>query len=316
MKQDLREIFINTLQEIRQQNDKLVVLVSDSTSTSKIKPFMEKFPDAVINIGIAEQNMVGIAAGMSLGGYIPMTANAAPFLLGRANEQVKVDICYAQTNVKLVGLNPGFAYGALGSSHHCLDDISTVLALGNIEVFAPGDPVETAAITRYAVTKTGPVYIRLDSYKAENIHDPQYRFIPGAPVLLREGKDITIIALGTAVHEALAAAEDLEKKGIKAEIILLSSLRPLDPQKIITSLQKTACVLTLEEHTIHGGIGSLVSEIILEQELRCVIKKLGVPNGEFAPASPREDIKKHYYLDKEGIVKQAHQLSIKRKKVT
>lgn len=307
MKQDLRDSFINTLQEIRTQNDKLVVLVSDSTSTSKIQPFMEKFPGAVINIGIAEQNMVGIAAGMSIGGFIPITANAVPFLLGRSNEQVKVDICYAETNVKLVGLNPGFAYGSLGSSHHCLDDISTVLALGNIEVFAPSDPVETAAITRYAVNKIGPVYIRLDSFKAENIHDEPYRFTPGAPVLLREGNDITICALGTIVHEALAAAEDLEKKGIQAEIVSISSLRPLDAQKIITSLQKTSCVLTLEEHSLHGGLGSIISEIIAEQELHCRIKKLGVTKGEFAPASPREDIKKHYNLDKEGIIKQAQQ---------
>src|SRR6056297_2911288 len=125
MMEELRDCFIEELIKFRQEDDRIHILVSDSTSTSKINPFMEKYPDAVINTGIAEQNMVGIAAGMSLGGLIPFTANAAPFLMGRSNEQVKTDICYSNTNVKLIGLNPGFAYGSLGPTHHCLDDIST-----------------------------------------------------------------------------------------------------------------------------------------------------------------------------------------------
>ena len=135
MKEKMRDSFVKELQEIRKSNDRLVILVTDSTSTCRIKPFQLEYPDSVINIGIAEQNMIGVAAGMSLGGFIPVTANAACFLMGRSNEQVKNDICYSQTNVKLVGLNPGFAYGSLGPTHHNLDDISTMLAFGNIEIF-------------------------------------------------------------------------------------------------------------------------------------------------------------------------------------
>ncbi len=302
MKEEIRDSFVKTLQEIKKQNEQVVILVSDSSSTCRIKPFFDEYPESVINIGIAEQNMVGIAAGMSMGGFIPVTANATPFLMGRSNEQVKNDVCYSQTNVKLVGLNPGFAYGSLGPTHHCLDDISTMLAFGGIEILAPSDPEETKQITQYAIAKKGPVYIRLDSFVAENIHKENYTFKPGNTVIIREGSDITLIALGTMVHEVIAANEELEKQGISAEIISIPSIRPLDPEGIIKSLKKTGAAITFEEHSTHGGIGSIIGDIILKNQLNCKIKKLGVPAGQFAEASPRSDIKESYNLHKEGII--------------
>lgn len=304
MKEDIRDSMVKTFQEIRKENDTLIVLVSDSTSTCRIQPFLDEYPDSVINVGIAEQNMIGIAAGISLTGFIPFTANATPFLIGRSNEQVKNDVCYSQTNVKLIGLNPGFAYGPLGPTHHCLDDISTILGFGGIDIFVPSDPEETKQIINYAFGKEGPVYIRLDSYKAENIHNEDYSFEPGSTTVIREGDDITIIPLGTMIHDALEAGEELEKQGIHAEIISVPSIRPLNPEGIIRSLKKTGQVITVEEHTIHGGIGSIVGDIILENQLHCKIKKLGVTTGEFASASPRNDIKIDYNLYKEGIVKE------------
>lgn len=305
MAEEIRDSFVSELKRIKKNKEELIVLVSDSTSTCRIKPFLEDNPESVINVGIAEQNLIGIAAGMSLGGYIPITANATPFLLGRSNEQVKTDICYSETNVKLVGLNPGFAYGSLGPTHHCLDDISTTLSLGNIQIFVPSDPEETRQITKYAIDYTGPVYIRLDSFVAENIHKSDYEFIPGKAVLISEGSDITLISLGTMVHTALAAAEELGKKGISVDVLSLPSIRPLDSLGIIESLKKTAHVLTLEEHSIHGGIGSIVGDIILDNQLPCKIKKLGVPAGQFASASPRNDLKEDYNLHKEGIIAEA-----------
>jgi len=280
MKEEIRDSFVKELQEIKKSNDQLIVLVSDSTSTCRINPFLLENPDSVVNVGIAEQNMIGIAAGLSLGGFIPVTANAACFLLGRSNEQVKVDICYAQTNVKLVGLNPGFAYGSLGPTHHSLDDISTILAFGGIDIFVPSDPEETRQITKYAINKDGPVYIRLDSFSAENIHGDSYSFQPGKSVVLREGADITLIALGTMIHEVLAAEEELKKTGIQADILSVPSIRPLDPEVIIRSLKKTGSVITLEEHSTHGGLGSIVGDIILENQLTCGIKK-----SEFQPVN-------------------------------
>ncbi|MBN2509558.1 MAG: transketolase family protein [Spirochaetales bacterium] len=308
MAEEIRDSFVNELREIKKTNKELVVLVSDSTSTCRIKPFLEDNPEAVINVGIAEQNLIGMAAGMALGGFTPVTANAAPFLMGRSNEQVKNDICYSETNVKLVGLNPGFAYGSLGPTHHCLDDVSTALSFGNIQVFVPSDPEETRQITRYAVNHIGPVYIRLDSYKADNIHKDGYRFVPGESVVIKEGSDLTIVVLGTMIHTALTAAAELEKQGVQAEVISLPSIRPLQPEGILQSIGKTGNVLTVEEHSLHGGIGSIVAELVLEHGLSCKFKKLGVPAGSFAPASPRSDIQEEYNLHSDGIIQEALRL--------
>jgi len=302
MKKEIRDSFVQTLIELKKNDDRLVALVSDSTSTCRIGPFMKEFPESVINVGIAEQNLIGMAAGMSLGGMIPFTANAAPFLMGRSNEQVKTDICYSDTNVKITGLNPGFAYGSLGPTHHCLDDLSTVLSFGNIDVLVPCDPEETSQITRYAFEKEGPVYIRLDSFQAEEIHPEGYKFVPGAPVVLSEGSEISIVSTGTIVHETLRAADSLRAEGCSVQIINIPSLRPLDKRALAELLMNTPHVVTVEEHSTLGGLGDLVSEVILENRIPCRVKKLGVPAGFFAPASPREDIKAGYNLHGEGII--------------
>lgn len=304
MKTEIRDAFVQTLSELRKNNNKLIVLVSDSSSTCRIKPFMDNYPESVVNVGIAEQNLVGMAAGMSLGGMIPFTANAASFLMGRSNEQVKTDICYSNTNVKLVGLNPGFAYGSLGSTHHCLDDLSTILSFGNIEVLVPSDPEESSQITKYAFKKKGPVYIRLDSFKAESIHSENYVFRIGEPVLLTTGKDISIISTGTIVHETITAEKVLKNMGYSVQLINLPSLRPLNKEVLIDLIRKTGYILSVEEHSVHGGLAAILSDLILEYNLNVKFKKLGVPKGEFAPASPREDIKKGYNLHNEGIIEE------------
>ncbi len=207
--QDLRDVMVQTLIQAVEKNMNIAVVVSDSTSTSKIAPFQEKFPQRVVNVGIAEQNAVGVAAGLSLGGYIAVTANAVPFLAARANEQVKNDVCYSETNVKLVGLNAGVCYGNLGSTHHAIDDISIMRGLGNIQILAPADPLETRQMFDYALKYGGPVYIRLDSAKFPALHTPEYQFEPGNIDVLREGKNLTIAVVGSVVHEAVAAAQEL-----------------------------------------------------------------------------------------------------------
>ncbi len=171
---DLREVMVETFIEAVAEGCNLAVLVSDSTSTAKIAPFAKAHPDRLVNVGIAEQNLVGMAAGMALGGYTAVTANAAPFLTARANEQVKNDVCYSNLNVKLVGLNAGVAYGALGSTHHSLDDVSIMRGLGNILILAPSDPVEARQVFKFALAHEGPVYIRMDSAKFPVLHDDDY----------------------------------------------------------------------------------------------------------------------------------------------
>lgn len=306
-KKDVRVVMVETLMQAVEDEINLVVLVSDSTSTSKIAPFQEKYPERLVNVGIAEQNLIGTAAGLSLGGYVAVTANAAPFLVARSNEQIKNDICYSNTNVKLVGLNAGVSYGALASTHHAIDDISIMRGLGNIKILVPSDPVETAQIFKYALQYEGPVYIRMDGMLPV-LHTDEYQFEAGKVDVLRKGTDVTIIAVGSVVYEAVAAAQQLEASSIDAEVLNISSIRPVDKDAIIASLQKTGNVLTVEEHSLHGGVGSLIAEVIAEEGLHVRCKRLGFPEGQFSKAGPRSEIRAYYKIDAQGIVETAKRM--------
>ena len=301
VKQDLRDVMVDCLMAAAGKNRTLVVLVSDSTSTAKIAPFKERFPDRLVNVGIAEQSLVGTAAGMALGGFTAVTANAAAFLVHRANEQVKNDVCYSDTNVKLVGLNAGVCYGALASTHHAIDDVSIMRGFGNIRIFAPCDGIEAAQVFAHALDIEGPVYIRMDSAKLPDLHDSSYTFTPGQPDLLRQGSDISILAMGSTVHEAVSASLILENQGISARVINLPSIRPLDREALAGALSGTGLALTVEEHSQHGGIGSLVSETIAEGGLNCRVKRLGFVEGQFAVSGPRDQMRKHIGIDAEGV---------------
>jgi transketolase len=307
-KLDMREGMLAAFTRAAESGANLAVVVSDSTSTSRIAPFRERFPDRVIDVGIAEQNLVGVAVGLSLGGFVAVTANAAPFLVARANEQVKNDVCYSQTNVKLVGLNAGVAYGALASTHHAIDDVSIMRGLGNILIFAPADAIEADRIFGYAIDYEGPVYIRMDSAALPQIHDETYRFEAGRLDVLRQGEDLTIAALGSIVHEALAAAEDLAGIGISAQVLNMSSIRPLHREALIEPIVRTGRVMTVEEHSLHGGLGSLVAEIIAEERVGAHLVRLGVPEGEFAKAGPRQEIRAYHGFDRQGIVASSKKL--------
>ncbi|RMO85776.1 Transketolase, C-terminal subunit [Pseudomonas syringae pv. tagetis] len=286
----------------------LVPVVSDSTSTAKIGPFMQRFPERVINVGIAEQSLVSVAAGLALGGKIAATCNAAPFLISRANEQVKVDVCYNQANVKMFGLNAGTSYGPLASTHHCLDDISVMRGFGNVQIFAPSDPLECRQIIDYALRYHGPVYIRLDGKPLRELHDPGYRFVPGNVDILRQGSDLTIVALGSVVHEAVDAAARLAEQGLDAQVINLSSIRPLQRDALLSALSGSRGVITVEEHNINGGLGSLVAELLAENALGITLIRLGIGDGEYAAAGAREPTRALHGIDADGIVAAAARL--------
>lgn len=280
----------------------LVPVVADSTSTAKIAPFTKKFPDRLVNVGIAEQTLVGAAAGLALGGKIAVTCNAAPFLISRANEQVKVDICYNNTNVKLFGLNAGASYGPLASTHHSIDDISVMRGFGNIQIFAPSSPIECRQIIDYALGYVGPVYIRLDGKALPELHDASYQFRPGAVDVLREGTDVALVAMGSTVHEAVEAATILADQGILAKVISIPSVRPLERMDLADELKDINCVITVEEHNVNGGVGSIVAEIIAENGLNSTLKRLGIPDGDYAIAADRKDMRAYHGLDAAGIV--------------
>lgn len=286
----------------------LVPVVADSTSTAKITPFINAFPGRLINVGIAEQTLVGTAAGLALGGKVAATCNAAPFLISRANEQIKVDVCYNNTNVKLFGLNAGASYGPLASTHHSTDDIAVMRGFGNIEIYAPSCPVECRKIIDYALRHQGPVYIRLDGKALPVLHDADYEFVPGKIDGLRTGNDVALVALGSAVHEAVDAADLLNQMGISAAVISLSSIRPCDTDALYQQLRGIPCVVSVEEHNINGGVGSLVAEVLAEHGSGARLKRLGLPDGEYAIAGDRATTRARLSIDAKGVARTAEAL--------
>lgn len=280
----------------------LVPVVADSTSTAKIAPFIKQFPDRLVNVGIAEQSMVGMAAGLALGGKVAVTCNAAPFLISRANEQIKVDVCYNNTNVKLFGLNAGASYGPLASTHHAIDDLAVMRGFGNIEIYAPSSPRECRQIIDYALQHQGPVYIRLDGKALPELYAENYRFVPGAVNTLREGHDLALVATGSTVHEIVEAAQALAESGIQAQVVSVPSIRPCDTPALLAALKGCNAVITVEEHNVNGGLGSLVAEVMAEAGIGIPLKRQGIPDGEYAAAADRGWMRQHHGFDAQAII--------------
>jgi transketolase len=307
---ELRDAAIIACIDMVKQGANIMYLVSDSVSTSKIKPFRNLFPERLINVGIAEQNLMGIAAGLANSGVIPITGNAAPFLISRSNEQLKVDISYSNSNFKVTGLHPGFSYGTDGITHHEVNDICFIRGMPNFEIYVPCDPRECTQVLEYSVfERQGPVYISLNTGKFPVITAETHVFTPGEPIRFSAGKDLTIIALGTAVHDALEAAENL-KDCANFDIFALTSIRPLLPYVLIESIRKTGQVLTVEQHSVHGGAGSLVAELIAEYGLGVRLKRLGVPEGSFTRNWTASENKAFFSLDAAGIVKTVKEMLV------
>ncbi len=301
----LATVMVNAFIDAVERGVDLVPVVADSTSTAKISPFIKQFPDRLVNVGIAEQTLVGTAVGLSMGGKIAVTCNAAPFLISRANEQIKVDVCYNNSNVKLFGLNAGASYGPLASTHHSIDDIAVLRGFGNIEIYAPSCPVECRQIIDYALDHVGPVYIRLDGKALPELHDASYRFKPGAINVLREGADVALVAMGSTVHEIVSAAAALADQGIDAAVINVPSIRPCDTAQLLAALQKSRRVITVEEHNVNGGVGSLVAEVLAEAGCAIPLTRLGIADGGYAIAADRKDMRAHHGIDAPGVVRKA-----------
>jgi len=300
-REDLRDTQIAAYIDLIRQGADIYYLVSDSVSTSKVKPLKDLFPERVINAGIAEQNMMGMAAGLANGGLIPVTGNASPFLISRSNEQLKVDISYTGSNVKVNGMHAGFSYGTDGVTHHELNDISFIRGMPGFEIYSPCDPRECRQMTFYGVQKRqGPVYTSLNTGKFPVITPENYVFKPGLPLQFLDGTDITIIALGSAVHDVLEAVEVLGKT-LSCAVFAVTSIRPFFPDALVDSIRKTGLALTVEQHSTHGGAGSLVAQLIAENGLGAKLKRLGVPEGSFSKNWIQSDNKVYFKLDAAGI---------------
>jgi transketolase len=303
---DCRDAFTQTLDELAAANPKVVAVCNDSVGSSKLGGFKKRWPERLINVGIAEQNMVGVGAGLANGGMLPFVCAASCFLTGRALEQIKADLAYSNANVKLCGISSGMAYGELGPTHHSTEDFAWVRALPNIAVIAPCDRIETAAAVEFAASFEGPVFLRLSRVGVPDLLPEGHVFDLGCANTLNSGDDVTIIANGVLSHRAMAAAALLAERGLAARILNMASVRPIDTEAITNAARETGAIVTCEEHTVYGGLGSAVAEVVVETR-PVPMKILGVP-GIFPPTGSAEFLLDEFGMSSEGIAQTAVEL--------
>ncbi|MEZ2223741.1 transketolase family protein [Rhizobium sp. RCC_161_2] len=295
---DCRDAFAATLEALASADQTIVAVCNDSVGSSKLGGFKSKFPERLINVGIAEQNMVGVSAGLANGGRIPFVCAASCFLTGRALEQIKADISYSNANVKLIGISSGMAYGELGPTHHSIEDFAWTRVLPNLPVIAPCDRIETAAAIEWAASYAGPCFLRLSRVGVPDLLPEGHKFVPGRANLLRDGRDVTLIANGTLTHRMMKAADILARQGVDARVLNMATVRPIDEDAIVAAARETGAIVTAEEHSIYGGLGSAVAEVVVDNA-PVPMKRLGVP-GIYAPTGSAE-----FLLDEFGMAPSA-----------
>ena len=295
-----RESYGNALAELGAEYENLVVLDADLAAATKTGIFKKAFPDRHIDCGIAECNMMGIAAGLATTGKIPFASSFAMFAAGRAFEQVRNSIGYPKLNVKIGATHAGISVGEDGATHQCNEDIALMRTIPGMVVINPADDVEAKAAVRAAIEHEGPVYLRFGRLAVPVINDtPDYKFELGKGVVLREGKDVTIIATGLPVSECLAAADKLEADGIDAKVINIHTIKPLDEDLVVKAAKETGKVVTVEEHSVIGGLGSAVCDV-LSEKCPTQVMKIGI-NDTFGESGPAVELIKKYGLDADSI---------------
>lgn len=295
-----RDSYGNALAELGQEYDNLIVLDADLAAATKTGTFLKVFPERHINCGIAENNMTGIAAGLATCGKIPFISSFSMFLSGRCYEQIRNSIGYPGLNVKMGATHVGISVGEDGATHQCLEDISLMREIPGMVIINPSDDIEAKAAVRAAVEHYGPVYLRFGRAPVPvfNLNE-DYKFELGKGIVLREGKDVTILATGLEVYETLQAAELLAKDEIDVEVINIHTIKPLDEELILSSAEKTGKVVTVEEHFTIGGLGTAVCELLSEQ-LPTPVLRIGIED-EFCKSGPAAELLHKYGLDAEGI---------------
>ncbi len=280
--------------------DDILVLDADLAKATKTITFKKEFPEKFIDCGIAEGNMMGVAAGLATTGYTVFASSFAMFAAGRAFEQVRNSIAYPNLNVKIGATHAGISVGEDGASHQCCEDIALMRSIPNMVIINPADDIEAMAAVHAAVDHEGPVYMRFGRLAVPRINSEDYKFELGKGVLLKDGKDVTIVASGLMVNEALIAAETLKAEGIDARVINIHTIKPIDKAILVAAAKETGAIVTAEEHSIIGGLGSAVSEALAE-EYPVPVVKLGV-NDTFGKSGPALELLKIFGLDAENIV--------------
>ncbi|MBP3232155.1 MAG: transketolase family protein [Anaerovibrio sp.] len=297
-----KQVINDVLLEESAKDKDIIVLCSDSRGSAGMKSFAEERPEQFVEVGIAEQNLVGISAGLASCGKKPFAVSPASFLSTRSMEQAKVDVAYSNTNVKLIGISGGVSYGALGMTHHSATDIATMGSMPNMRVYLPSDRFQTGALVRTLLKDEKPAYIRIGRNAVEDVYEEgKVPFELDKATLVNDGTDVTIIACGELVGDAKAAAEQLSSKGISARVLDMYCVKPIDKEAIIKAAKETKLIVAVEEHTMYGGMGSMVAQITAANAPVKVIN-LTLPDAPVVTGKSRE-IFKYYGLDVEGIVK-------------
>lgn len=297
----MRIAFVKTLYEIAKNNDQIMLLTGD-LGFSVFEKYIEDLPKQYLNMGVSEQNMTGVAAGMAIEGKIPLIYSIIPFTTMRNFEQIRNDICYQNLNVKIIGVGAGFSYGPYGHTHHAIEDIGILRTLANLVILCPGDPIETSLATKAMLKHIGPVYLRLGTAGEPNVHKTIPKLEIGKGLIVSDGKDVTIIGTSTLLYRAWEVTNKLKDKAISVRLISMPTIKPFDNRIVVESARKTRAIFTLEEHSIIGGLGSAVAETIAEHKLQVIFKRIGVSDRFTKVIGSQEYMRKANGLSVEQIV--------------
>ena len=306
---DCRDSFASTIEALAETDPRIVTVVSDSVGSSKLGNFGKRWPERMVNVGIAEQTVVAVGAGLANGGKVPFVSAASCFLTARAMEQIKADIAYSNVNVKLIGQSSGVAYGELGPTHHSIEDMAWLRLLNNLTLIVPADPWQTEQAIRAAAAMDGPVFVRVSRMPVPALQRTNPVFEIGKAEILVEGEDAAIIANGTMVHRAVAAAQTLAAEGISVRVVNMATVNPLDEAAIL-AVAETGAIVTIEEHSVRGGLGGAVAEVVTANA-PVPMRIMGFPG--VVPTGSAEWLMEHFGLTEAGIV-DAVKLTIARKR--
>ena len=304
----MRTAFLDTLYELAKA-DRNVVFVTGDLGFSVVERFMAELPDQFVNAGVAEQNMTSLAAGMALMGKTVFTYSIANFPTLRCLEQVRNDVCYHEANVKVVAVGGGFTYGAMGASHHATEELGVMRMMPGMVVVAPADPVEARAATRAIVAHQGPCYIRLGKAGEPDVHGGPIDFQLGRAIRLRDGGDLSLISTGGMLGTTVAVADRLAERGVQARVLSMHTLKPLDEEAVRAAARETGTIVTLEQHSVIGGLGSAVAEVLAELPGACVrFRRIGVPSAFSERVGSQKWLEQQYGLDEAGVLAQVEAL--------
>jgi transketolase len=292
--------FATTLEELARANPNIVAVTSDSRGSGKLAPYGKALPRQIVEVGIAEQNLVGITAGLAACGKKSFGVSPSCFLTARSLEQIKNDICYSDVPATLIGISSGVSYGALGSTHHSLHDLAVLRAINNLTLFAPADNFESREAIRFAAKSPKPVFVRFGKAAMYNLHAPETKFVPGKAITLREGNDVAFIGTGETVVHCLLAAAHLAERGLSCRVLSLHTVKPLDTEAILRAGRECRAIVTAEEHSVHGGLGEAVASTLLTAGVCKPFRIVGFPDEETVTGA-QADIFRHYGLSMEGL---------------